>query len=257
MDEEKMDVIGNNKKIRRFSTARIIEHLVLIVVFTTLAATGLSQKFYYLKVSQWLIFTLGGIDTVRLIHHYAGAAFAVLALVHITVATLGIWLLRWQPSMFVTKKDILDAVHNIRYYIGLENSTAVCDRYDYKEKFAYWLVLTGGVIMGMTGFTLWFPITIAKYLPGEAIPLAKAMHSNEALLIFLLITIWHVYDSIFSPDVFPLDTSIFTGYTTREKMRRLHPLELARLEGKSPEEILKSSAPDSAEAEEEPGQNPL
>lgn len=229
---------GNMEKIRRFSIGRIVEHWVLIVTFTALAVTGLSQKFHYLDISRWLIIQLGGIDSVRLIHRYAGIAFSVLAIEHIAIAVVGVSLLRWQPTMLVTKNDFRDAVHNIKYYIGIEKTPAACGRYDYKEKFNYWLVLTGGVIMILTGFALWFPIDVVKYLPGETIPLAKALHSNEALLIFLLVIVWHIYDSIFSPDVFPIDTSIFTGYITREKMLKLHPLELATLEGASPEEIL-------------------
>lgn len=240
---------GKEEKIRRFATGRIVEHWVLILTFVVLVTTGLSQKFHYLEVSRWLIIKLGGIDSVRLIHRYAGVAFAGLAAVHIATAFVGIWLLRWQPSMLVTKKDFRDAVHNIKYYIGLEDAPAACDRYDYKEKFAYWLVLTGGIIMTLTGLTLWFPATVVRYLPGEAIPVAKALHSNEALLIFLLIVIWHKYDSLFSPDVFPLDTSIFTGYISRERMLRQHPLELARLEGVSPEEILSERAGESGRAE--------
>lgn len=232
------DPSSNDCKVRRFSTVRILEHWALIVTFTVLVTTGLSQKFYYVDVSRWIILKLGGIDMVRLIHHYSGTAFAAVLTAHLIVATLGIWLLKWQPSMVVTKKDFLDAAHNIRYYIGLEQTPAACDRFDYKEKFAYWLVLTGGLIMTLTGLALWFPTSTVKIMPGEIIPLAKALHSNEALLIFLLITIWHIYDSIFSPDVFPLDASIFTGYTTREKMLRLHPIELARMEGKDLDEIL-------------------
>lgn len=230
--------LSNGCKVRRFSTTRILEHWALIVTFTILVTTGLSQKFYYLDASRWIILKLGGIDMVRSIHHYSGIAFATLLAVHLMAATLGIWLLKWQPSMVVTKKDFLDAAHNIRYYIGMEQTPAKCDRFDYKEKFAYWLVLTGGFIMTLTGLTLWFPTSTVKIMPGEVIPMAKALHSNEALLIFLLITIWHIYDSIFSPDVFPLDASIFTGYTTRERMRRLHPVELARIEGKNLDEIL-------------------
>ncbi len=108
--------------------------------------------------------------------------------------------------------------------------------------------------MTLTGLALWFPTSTVKIMPGEIIPLAKALHSNEALLIFLLITIWHIYDSIFSPDVFPLDASIFTGYTTREKMQRLHPIELARIEGKDLDEILeiRISAADKIDSEGAP-----
>ncbi len=63
-------------------------------------------------------------------------------------------------------------------------------------------------------------------LPGEIIPAAKVLHTNEALVVFLIIAIWHIYNAIFSPEVFPLDTSIFTGYISKERMLREHSEEL-------------------------------
>jgi formate dehydrogenase gamma subunit len=232
------------ERIRRFGTARIVEHLLLIITFLTLACTGLSQKFYFLNISQEFIIHLGGIDNVRAIHRYTGILFSILMVSHVLIATMGVLLRKWEPSMLINKKDIDDAVHNIKYYIGMENHSARCDRYNYKEKFVYWCVLTGGLPMLATGFTLWFPANVASVLPGAFIPAAKALHTNEALLIFLLIALWHVYDSIFSPDVFPLDKSIFTGYISRKRMVNEHPIELARIEGASLEEIMKAQHKD-------------
>ncbi|MFI5323980.1 MAG: hypothetical protein ACHQ6U_10705, partial [Thermodesulfobacteriota bacterium] len=62
---------------------------------------------------------------------------------------------------------------------------------------------------------------------------------NEALLAFLVIVIWHIYNAIFSPEVFPLDTSIFTGKISRERMLHEHPLELASIEGVSVQDLFK------------------
>jgi cytochrome b subunit of formate dehydrogenase len=157
---------------------------------------------------------------------------------HIVTAAVGIILRRWQPSMVINKNDFMDAIHNIRYYLGIESSPAPCDRYTYKQKFEYWGILTGGLMMIVTGLILWFPVLVTRFLPGELIPAAKALHSNEALVIVLLIAVWHIYNAIFSPEVFPLDTSIFTGYISRERMIREHPIELARREGVKVEEII-------------------
>ncbi len=222
--------IDSEEKIRRFSVGRIFEHWLAVVTFLTLVVTGISQKFFYLDISQWCIMKLGGIDSVRLIHRYAGVVFVIAAAAHIVIAALGVVLKRWQPSMVINKNDFTDAVHDIRYYIGMENSPAQCDRYNYKQKFEYWGILTGGLLMIATGLILWFPTFVVRFLPGEMIPLAKALHSNEALVIVLLIAVWHIYNSIFSPEVFPLDTSIFTGYLSKERMAREHPLELMRME---------------------------
>ncbi len=222
---------ARKEKFRRFSGYRIAEHWVIILTTITLFVTGLSQRFWHLESSQWFILKLGGVDNVRLIHRYTGLIFSLEIFWNVAVAFLGVMRSRWEASMFVTRKDFQDSIHNIRYYFGLEERAAQCDRYDYMEKFEYWTILVGGFLMIGTGAVLWLPTIVTQMLPGEVIPTAKALHSNEALLIFLINAIWHIYNAIFSPEVFPLDTSIFTGYISRARMAREHPLELARMEG--------------------------
>jgi formate dehydrogenase subunit gamma len=222
--------------IRRFSRLRICEHWVMVLSTLILFVTGLSQRFWHLDFSQWLILKMGGIDNVRWIHRYAGVFFSLQLILNVVVAVAGVIRGRWAPTMFITRKDFTDAVENMKYYFGLDDHPAKCDRYDYMEKFEYWTILMGGFLMILTGAVLWFPILVTKILPGEIIPAAKALHSNEALLIFLINALWHIINAVFSPEVFPLDSSIFTGYISRERMAREHPIELARLEEGIPEE---------------------
>jgi formate dehydrogenase subunit gamma len=217
--------------IRRFSNFRIVEHQLNMTAFAILVVTGLSQKFYAYDLSQWIIINLGGIDSVRLLHRYTGLCFAALAFSHILVGSVGVIFRKWPASMVINKKDFTDAIENIRYYFGITDRPAQCDRYDYKQKFEYWGVVVGGLLMIVTGLILWFPTTVVAYLPGELIPAAKAAHSNEALLAFLVIVVWHLYNSIFSPEVFPLDTSIFSGKISVARMKHEHPLEYERITG--------------------------
>ena len=229
------------EKVKRFSPARSLEHLAHVATFIVLVCTGLSQRFYSLDISQWIILHLGGIDSVRLIHRFAGVVFSLELITHLTVAAIGIVYKKWQPSMVITKKDFTDVVHNIRYYLGMENFPVRGGRYTYKQKFEYWGILTGVFLMMVTGIILWFPAAVTKFLPGEVIPAAKVLHTNEALVVFLIIAIWHVYNAIFSPEVFPLDTSIFTGYISKARMLREHPDELAEMEGKPLKDMPTSS----------------
>jgi mono/diheme cytochrome c family protein len=74
----------------------------------------------------------------------------------------------------------------------------------------------------MTGFMMWNPITTAIYLPGEAIPAAKAAHGGEAILAVLAIIIWHMYHV----HVKRFNKSMFTGKITRQEMEEEHPAEL-------------------------------
>jgi len=230
---------GKETYIKRFGVYRMAEHHLNAIVFALLVITGLSQKFHDSSISQWIIISLGGVDTTRLIHRYLGILFTVFLTVHVMVAATGILFRKWQPSMLVTIKDYQDAIRNIFFYFGLADHPARCDRYDYRQKFEYWGVVLGGCLMVATGFILWFPVLSSQLFPGEVIPAAKTAHSNEALLAFLVIATWHIYNAIFSPEVFPLDTVIFTGRISRERMLHEHPVELAAIEGVSVEDLFK------------------
>jgi formate dehydrogenase gamma subunit len=227
-----------NEKLRRFSAARIVEHQLNAVIFLVLVVTGLSQRFHDAALAQWVIQHIGGVDTARMVHRYSGLVFTLLCAVHVIVAAGGVLLKRFAPSMVITLDDFKDAIENLKYYFGIVNRPAACGRYDYKQKFEYWGVVVGGMLMIATGLILWFPVVATRFLPGEMIPAAKAAHTNEAVLAFLVIIVWHIYNSIFSPEVFPLDTAIFTGSISRERMVHEHPRELADREGKTLAEVL-------------------
>jgi formate dehydrogenase subunit gamma len=239
---------------RRFNTTRIIEHWIQLMTFIVLVVTGLSQRFYTLDLSRWLILHGGGIDSVRLIHRYTGLIFSCAVAAHVLAAVFGLVIKRWQPSMVITKNDFLNAIHNIRYYLGNEQYPAQGGKYSYTQKFEYWGILTGGLLMIATGAVLWKPLFITRFMTGEIIPAAKVLHSNEALAVFLIISLWHIYNAIFSPEVFPLNMSIFTGSLSRERMIHEHILELASLEGTTATEILahynESGDPESSPANE-------
>lgn len=218
MDIKESTDSGEN--VKRFSPYRIVEHLALIILFVILAVTGLSQKFNSVGAAQSIIVLIGGIDNVRLFHHVSGVIFAILTAQHVFVNFYGIIFRQWEPSMLVAVKDTHEALQNVKYYLGLADQPAMCGRYNYKEKFVYWLILSGGVQMIVTGFFLRFPVAATRYFPGQFIPASKVVHSNEGMLIFLLVAIWHIYDSVLSPNVFPLNKSIFTGYDKRKPARQ-------------------------------------
>jgi cytochrome b subunit of formate dehydrogenase len=190
--------LEKNQEVLRLGPLRIMEHRLNIVVFIVLVVTGLSQKFHDAAFSQWVIMSFGGIDATRLIHRISGVGLTILTLLHFLVAFYGVLFRRWYPSMVIHKKDFLDAIDNLRYYFRLSDYRPEhSGRYDYKQKFEYWGVVVGGMIMIVTGLSLWFPTVVTRFLPGEVIPIAKALHTNEAMLAFLVIVIWHTYNAVF------------------------------------------------------------
>lgn len=216
--------------IVRFTTRQRIEHALVMVTFTLLAVTGFPQKFYTASWAPAIVWLFGGLDRLRFVHRASGIAFAVLTISHVALVTLEVATGRARASLVPTRRDFTDAIQMLRYYLGTASAPPEFDRYDYRQKFEYWGMLLGGLVMIVTGFVLYFPLAVLHVLPGEAIPAAKLAHSNEGLMAFLVVITWHIYNSMLAPEVFPLDSSIFTGRISRERMKHEHSLELARLE---------------------------
>jgi formate dehydrogenase gamma subunit len=219
-----------NAHVVRFSLRQRIEHISVMVLFLTLSVTGLPQKFFDSWWATPIILLLGGIDQVRWIHRAAGLTFVLLTVVHLTTA-IGLVVTGRSPlSLVPTRQDFRDAIQTLRYYLGVTDEQARFDRFDYRQKFEYWGLVLGAVVVIATGLVLYFPLIATRYLPGEIVPAAKLAHGNEGLMAFLVVIIWHIYNAHLSPDVFPFDTSIFTGRVTRARMAHEHPLEYARLQ---------------------------
>jgi formate dehydrogenase subunit gamma len=225
----------------RFSLRQRIEHFLVMALFLVLALTGFPQKFFDSAWAQWLIVHMGGIDRLRWLHRLAGISFAVVAAAHVAVIVIQAARKQIELSMIPNKKDFSDAIVTLRYYLGLSDQQARFDRYEYRQKFEYWGLIFGGLIMISTGFLLYFPIFWTRFLPGEIIPAANVAHSSEGLLAFLIVIIWHIYNAHLNPDVFPFDTSIFTGRISEERIEKEHPLEYERLLAKTKSQTASSS----------------
>jgi cytochrome b subunit of formate dehydrogenase len=217
------------KTVTRFSGLERVEHFAVMSLFAVLALTGFPQKFYDHRWAQVLTGWLGGVDTARFFHRAAGIAFGVLLVVHIARLVSSVVRGTTALSMVPARQDFRDAVQTIKYYLRLTDTPAKFDRFDYRQKFEYWGLILGSFIVVGTGLALLFPIEAALLLPGQIIPAAYVAHSQEGLMAFLVVIVWHIYNAHLSPDVFPFDTSIFTGEISVERMHHEHPLELERL----------------------------
>jgi formate dehydrogenase gamma subunit len=215
--------------VLRFSNWARFQHLMIILVFFALLLTGLPQKWPYTEASQWIIGQLGGIFAVRWMHRAVGIVFTVMTVTHLAVVVGGALTRRIRPTMVFTAQDFRDAVDNLNYCLGRAESAPHFGRYDYRQKFEYWGLVFGSTVMVVSGFILLFPIAFSSLLPAEIIPAAKVMHSYEALLALLIVLVWHMYGAHLNPDVFPFDTSIFTGRISKERLKHEHALEYKEL----------------------------
>ena len=210
----------------RFNLPQRAEHLLFLLSFSILGFTGLIQKFSTNQVSNTLIILLGGVEWVRIIHHYSAILMMIVSGYHVIVLAYKIYVLRVRWTMMPVLEDIQHLIQDISYSLGFRKHRAYYGRYNYAEKVEYLAVVWGTVIMGLTGFMMWNPLSTTQLLPGDFIPAAKAAHGAEAILAVLAIIIWHFYHV----HIKHFNKSMFTGKLTRTEMMHEHPAELAQLE---------------------------
>ncbi len=176
-------------------------------------------------LSQTIIRLLGGIESTRAIHHVAAVVLMLEAIFHLGTVSYKMLVRRVRLDMLPGLGDVRAAWRALLYNLGLHPRHPQEGRYTFAEKAEYWAVVWGTVVMAVTGFMMWNPISTARLLPGEAIPAAKAAHGFEAILAVLAILIWHMYHV----HLRRFNKSMFTGRLSEEEMLEEHPLELADL----------------------------
>jgi len=197
--------------------------------FSILAVTGLVQKLSSSPLSIWLIDLLGGIESVRTIHHISAIVTMLVVIYHIGAVGYRLYVSRVRPTMLPGVKDITDAWQALLYNLGIREHYPQGDRYTFAEKIEYYAVVWGTIVMAITGFMMWNPIATTNVLPGEVIPAAKVTHGLEAILAVLAIIIWHMYHVF----VRHFNKSMYTGFIHESEMIEEHPLELADIKAGS------------------------
>jgi cytochrome b subunit of formate dehydrogenase len=133
-----------------------------------------------------------------------------------------------QDSMIFNKKDLHDLIGNFKWFIG-KGPRPEYGRWTYWEKFDYFSVFWGMIVIGSTGLMLWFPELFTLLFPGWLINVATIIHSDEALLAAGFIFTVHFFNTHFRPEKFPMDIVVFTGRMTLEELKEDKPLEYEAL----------------------------
>ncbi len=218
----------------RFTLAQRYLHAVLFTSFLVLAATGLIMRF---SGSVWAIRfakAVDGFGTILFFHKFCALILTLAFLIHVReIFARGLFRrekgIFWGPtSMVANWKDVKDLFAHMRWFLGLGPKPKF-ERYAYWEKFDYWAVFWGMVVIGFSGYAMWFAPFFARFLPGWALNAALVIHSEEGLLAILFIFSIHFVNTHLRPDSFPMDMVIFTGRESEEEFKKRRPDEYARM----------------------------
>jgi cytochrome b subunit of formate dehydrogenase len=217
---------------QRFNRNFRFQHMVMFSSVILLIITGMPIKFPNFILSRFVINLWGGINNSTIVHRI-GALMLVYFMVHHMLYSI---LSREGRRDFVLlipmPKDLRDAVQNIRYFLGKVKEKPKFGRFSYIEKFDYWAVYWGCIIMIGSGAFLWGESIALKYFPKFVLDIAHEMHSDEALLATLAIVIWHFYNVHFNPERFPGTLMWWHGQISEHEIKEEHPLEYEELMAK-------------------------
>ena len=215
------------RTFQRFTLGQRWEHALLILSIAVLLFTGLPQKYREAGWSQWLLSTPERVDQIQQIHHIAALVLTAEVLYHLGRAIYLIFRRRLPGEMLPHWQDVRDAWQMIRYLLFLTREKPAYQKYNFEQKFTYWFLFFGIGILVVSGFILWFPETVTRFLPGGVVPAALLAHSNEAVVAAIFIVVWHFYHVHLQR----LNLSIFTGRLSEKEMRAYHAAEFERLTG--------------------------
>ncbi|MCL7973435.1 MAG: hypothetical protein M8835_02650 [marine benthic group bacterium] len=230
-------VVASKKVYQRFTAFQRTLHLVMILSFMTLAATGMALKFSYMGWAQGFANLTGGFEGMGAFHRIGAVALMIIFAIHLwdvfkqkreAKASWKQFILESPNTLMFTKQDLIDLKNSFKWFFG-KGPRPEYGRFTYWEKFDYFAVFWGMFVIGSTGLFLWFPEFFTLLLPGWLVNVATIIHSDEALLAVAFIFTIHFFNTHFRLDKFPMDPVIFTGTVPIEEMKRDKPLEYQRM----------------------------
>ena len=174
----------DNNQGRLFLSAQRLERLLLVVALLGLIITGLPQKYALSPVSGIVFTVLGGIESTRILHRFFASILAVELIFHIVRLAYQWFVMKISPKIWLSGSEW-------RAFFGLatRNNLSNSER-QLPLKVEYLFLVVSIIILAITGAILLNPILISDILPGTIIPIARSIHSDQALLLAVVLLIW-------------------------------------------------------------------
>lgn len=217
----------NNGSLLRFGVLHRFTHFLAIISFFGLVLTGMPLVFKDYTWARWLYELFGGYPTAGYIHRICALITFFAAFVHFAFLTFQVIVKKnkgifWGPnSLIIQPKDLFNILGDVLWFFRL-GPRPKFDRWIYWEKFEYLSLMWGTLIMGVTGFVLWFPVQCTSIIPANIasvidLPsIALVAHRYEALLAAGFIFTIHFFHTHMLPENIPLDDAMFTGRIPEE-----------------------------------------
>lgn len=222
-------------RLKRFSVVQRLWHIGLVVLFMAMGVTGLAWMYIETSWGQALAEAFGGYREVLYWHRIAGLIFIAGFALHIVYMLFKIDWRNFPRSLLGPETlvyqwvDVKGFFQHLAWIFGLARAPSF-ERWSWWEKFDYWAVWWGLMVVGITGLILYDPVLTSEYMPGWLLNVALWVHRIEALLAMGHVFTIHFFVENFRPTALPFNSAMFDGTMPLEHARREHAQWVARLE---------------------------
>ncbi|MCE5273317.1 cytochrome b/b6 domain-containing protein [bacterium] len=214
---------------QRFSVVQRVQHILLFSSFFALIATGMPLLFAGSPLVRHMFFFEGAYELRGLIHRVAAVVLLAASVFHVFYVLFSVRGNSDLRRMVVWIDDIRQAFAMLSFNLGRSGEPPRFDRFNFIEKFEYYAAAWGSAIMLATGACLWFPVQATLVFPRPVLDIIRVIHGFEAILAFLAVIIWHMYNVHLNPEVFPMSRVWMNGRMELEHLAEHHPLEFERM----------------------------
>jgi formate dehydrogenase subunit gamma len=168
-----------NDRILRYTLLERTIHWIAALTYCYVLLTGLA---FYTPHLYWIATLLGGAPTSRFWHPW----FALVFLAAI------VWMLRaWIGDMRITPVDQKWGRAMDRYVRNEDEALPPAERFNLGQKYFFWVMVWGGLLLLISGAVLWFPERIPWSL--RELRYAAVLLHVAAALVTIGAFIIHVY----------------------------------------------------------------
>lgn len=172
------NVLVAGEIVRHRRASRLIHWAVALTFFVSL----FSGMPIWTPIFGWMAYLVGGLETARIIHPYAGALFFIASVVQF---------FHWLSDMFLrgSEKDWLRHPSKVMGYMRWEDEPAEeGGKYNPGQKLFFWAVCLGALGLLISGIVMWFP----TWFPPIVREISYLLH-DITFIFFIIAIVVHIY----------------------------------------------------------------
>ncbi len=211
---DRENVVVGNEIVRHRRASRLIHWSVAITFFICLL-TGMP---IWTPLFGWMAHLVGGLSVARVIHPWAGIAFALASIV---------MFFHWLSDMHFLPSERGWLGPKLFEYMRYESDDSDVGKYNGGQKLLFWAVSLGMVGLLFSGLLMWFP----RAFPRLLLEFSYIIH-DVTFILFVVAIVFHIYlGTAAEPGTFG---SMIRGTVTRQWARLHHPRWYREVMGEDP-----------------------